>query len=126
MLLPVLIAEYPSPFLYQLRKNSVPSLIDAFEISTVRVLQNVVHCLKYILYCFHVRDAQESKISFSTSKFKSFLFNRLSKLVSSVFSPLDVLLLVGLVSKSWFPWEIVLIIIDIVLIDIAINLGWKG
>ena len=70
MLLPVLIAEYPSPLLYQLRKNSVPSLIDAFEISTVRVLQNVVHCLKYILYCFLVPDAQESKISFSTSKFK--------------------------------------------------------
>ena len=32
MLLAVLIAEYPSPFLYKLSKNSVPSLIDAFEI----------------------------------------------------------------------------------------------
>ena len=35
MFLAVLIAEYPSPFLYKLNKNSVPSLIDAFEISTV-------------------------------------------------------------------------------------------
>ena len=35
MPLVVLIAEYPSPFLYKLSKNSVPSLIDAFEISTV-------------------------------------------------------------------------------------------
>ena len=34
MLLAVLIAEYPSPFLYKLSKNSVPSLIDALEIST--------------------------------------------------------------------------------------------
>ena len=32
MLLAALIAEYPSPFLYKLSKNSVPSLIDAFEI----------------------------------------------------------------------------------------------
>ena len=103
MLLAVLIAEYPSPFLYKLSKNSVPSLIDALEISTGWVLQNVVHCLKYILYCFLVPDAQESKISFSTSKFKWFLFHRLSKLVSSVFSPVDALLLVGLVSKGWFP-----------------------
>ena len=31
MLLAVLIAEYPSPFLYKLSKNSVPSLIDALE-----------------------------------------------------------------------------------------------
>ena len=35
MLLAVLIAEYPSPFLYRLSKNLVPSLIDAFEIFTV-------------------------------------------------------------------------------------------
>ena len=103
MLLAALIAEYPSPFLYKLSKNSVPSLIDALEISTGWVLQNVVHCLKYILYCFLVPDAQESKISFSTSKFKWFLFHQLSKLVSSVFPPLDVLQLVGLVSKGSFP-----------------------
>ena len=103
MLLAVLIAEYPSPFLYKLSKNSVPSLIDALEISTGCVLQNVVHCLKYILYCFLLPDAQESKISFSTSKFKWYLFHQLSKLVSSVFCPVDVLLLVGLVSKGWFP-----------------------
>ena len=70
MLLAVLIAEYPSPFLYKLNKNLVPSLIVGFEISTVWVLQNVVHCLKYVLYCFLVPDAQEPKISFSTSKFK--------------------------------------------------------
>ena len=70
MLLAVLIAEHPSPFLYKLSKNSVPSLIDALEISTGLVLENVVHCCKYILYCFLVPDAQESKISFSTSKFK--------------------------------------------------------
>ena len=35
MLLAVLIAEYPSPFLYKLNKNLVPSLIVGFEISTV-------------------------------------------------------------------------------------------
>ena len=35
MLLAVLIAEYPSPFLYKLSKNSVPSLIYAFEISNL-------------------------------------------------------------------------------------------
>ena len=105
MLLAVLIAEYPSPFLYKLSKNLVPSLTDALEISTGWVFENVVHCLKYILYCFVVLDAQESKISFSTSKFKWFLFHRLSKLVSLVFSPVDVLLLVGLVSKGWFPYE---------------------
>ena len=52
LLLAVLIAKYPSPFLYKLSKNSVPSLIDAYEISIAGVLQNVVHCLKYILYCF--------------------------------------------------------------------------
>ena len=33
-LLAVLIAEYPSTFLYKLSKKSVPSLIDALEIST--------------------------------------------------------------------------------------------
>ena len=103
ILLAVLIAEYLRPFLYKLSKNSVPSLIVAFEISSVWVLQNVIHSLKYILYCFLVPDAQESKISFSTSMFKWFLFHRLSKLVSSVFSPLNVLLLVGLLSKGWFP-----------------------
>ena len=43
MLLAVLIAEYPSPFLYRLSKNSVPSLIDALKISTGSVLENVVH-----------------------------------------------------------------------------------
>ena len=103
MLLAVLIAEYPSPFLYKLSKNSVPSLIDALEISTGWVLQNVVHCLKYILYCFLVPDAQESKISFSTSKFIWFLFHRLREPAFSVFFPLDVFLLVGLISKGWFP-----------------------
>ena len=35
MLLAVLIAEYPSPFLYKLSKDSVPSLIYAFEISNL-------------------------------------------------------------------------------------------
>ena len=103
MLLAVLIAEYPSPFLYKLSKNSVPSLIDALEISTGWVLQNVVHCLKYILYCFLVPDAQESKISFLISKLKWCWFHWLGKLVSSLFSPLNVLLLVGLVSEGWFP-----------------------
>ena len=91
------------PFIYNHSKNLVPSFIDAFEKSTVWVLQNVVFCLKYILYCFFVPDAQGSKISFSTLKFKWFLFHRLSKLVSSVFSSLGILLLVGLVSKGWFP-----------------------
>ena len=103
MLLTVLIAQYPSPFLYKPSKNSVPSLIDAFEISTIWVLQNVVHCLKYILYCFLVPDAQESKISFLTSKLKWCWFHWLGKLVSSLFSPLNVLLLVGLVIEGWFP-----------------------
>ena len=103
MLLAVLIAEYPSPFLYKLSKNSVPSLINALEISTGWVLQNVVHCLKYILYCFLVPDAQESKISFLISKLKWCWFHWLGKLVSSLFSPLNVLLLVGLVSEGWFP-----------------------
>ena len=102
MLLAWLTAEYPSPFLCKLSKNLVPSLIDAFEMSIVWVLQNVVHCLKYILYCFLLPDAQESKISFSTSILKWLWFQRLRKLVSSVFFPLDVLLLVGLVSKGWF------------------------
>ena len=63
MLLAVLIAEYPRPFLYKLSKNLVPSLIDAFEISTVSVL------VKYILYCFLVPNAQEYKTSFLTSIF---------------------------------------------------------
>ena len=94
MLLAVLIAEYPSPFLYKLSKNSVLSLIDAFEMSTVWVLQNVVHCSKYILYC---SDAQEFTISFSTSIFKWHLLHRLSKLVSSVFFLLDVL-------YCWLAW----------------------
>ena len=35
MLLAVSIAEYPRPFLYKLSKNSVPSLIDVFEMSAV-------------------------------------------------------------------------------------------
>ena len=35
MCLAVLIAGYPIQFLYKLSKNSVPSLVDAFEISTV-------------------------------------------------------------------------------------------
>ena len=91
ILLAVLIVEYSSPFLYKLSKNLVPSLI------------NVVHCLKYILYSFLVPDAQESKISFSTSKFIWFLFHRLRKPAFSVFFPLDVFLLVGLISKGWFP-----------------------
>ena len=58
MLLAVLIVEYPSPFSYKLSKNLVSSLIDASEISTVWVLQNVVHCLKYILYRFLVPYSQ--------------------------------------------------------------------
>ena len=58
MLLAVLIVEYPSPFSYKLSKNLVSYLIDAFEISTVWVLQNVVPCLKYILYCCLVPYSQ--------------------------------------------------------------------
>ena len=34
ILLVALIAEYQSPFLYKPSKNSVPSLIDAFEMPT--------------------------------------------------------------------------------------------
>ena len=62
MLFASLIAEHPSPFLYKLSKNLVPSLFITFQISTVWVLHNRFHCLKYILYCFLVLDAQESKV----------------------------------------------------------------